>query len=298
MNAPDIRRPGYMPTRIMPQSYQDVEDIAKKAVKAGLFRYAEGTPIDVAEAQCVFAIMGGMDAGMTPAQAVRDIYVKDGKCNIAGQGVLALIWGAGFNVAEVQATEANDWTASCTITRSDGTQITRSFSKADAIRAGLWKEEPSMASTWWTFQARMLKWRAVGFAASDGASDVLRGLHILENTDIDAKARAERPQPSQSSQPAQTKVLDVPDDIDQDRAFLDGMVDGVNRGQSGGQSGDQSWNSAQHMADLKAALAVVPTTTDLATIWDSHLEASDGKLSRAWADDAESWYKAASDRLG
>lgn len=286
MNAPDVRRPGYTPTRIMPQSYEDVREIAKEAIKAGLFRAPDGTPPDVLQAQCVFAIMTGMDAGMTPSQAVQAIYVKDGKCNIAGQGCLALIWGAGCKVEQVEACEANQWTASCTIIRPRGETITRIYSKADAVRAGLWRDEVDLSSTWWTAQVRMLGWRAVGRAAADGAPDVLRGLHILEVTNDELRARGERIVPISSPPPAGPAVLDVPDDIDQDRAFLHTMT------------GGDTWDSRRHLDGLKVALENVKTTVDLGSAWDWHLQVSDVKLSSAEDAEADGYFHAAEDRLG
>lgn len=279
MNAPDIRRPGFTPTRIMPESYEDVRAIAREAVLAGLFRVPDGTPKEVAEAQCLFAIMTGLDAGMTPAQAVQAIYVKDGKCNITGQGCLALIWGAGFRVDQTHASEATGWTASCTITRPHGETVTREYSRADAIRAGLWRDEPDLSSTWWTAQIRMLDWRAVGRAAADGAPDVLRGLHILELTTADAEARESR------AVPAQEQLPDVPDDLDQDRAYLDGVVNDV-------------WSAKKHLSGLKEVMAAVRTTEQLDHLWDSHLEETDGKLSEAEDAQAQALYDAAAKRLG
>lgn len=282
MNAPvDPRRPGYIPTRIMPQSYQDVEDCARKFIKAGVFRgNPEDAPEDVKEAQCVVAIMTGMDAGMTPAQAVGAIYIKDGRCNITGQGCLALIRGAGCRVDQTEAAEANGWKASCTITRMNGEIISREYTREDAIRAGLWRNEVDLSSTWWTAQAQMLLWRSVGRAATFGCSDILRGLHILEVTNSEMDARADR-----KASPTQAPLPEVPDDIDQDRAFIAGIV-------------NDEWDSKRYLAGLKAAMENVKTAFDLNAIWDSHLHDSDGKLSSAEEQEAMALEAAACARLG
>lgn len=285
MNAPtrpDPRRPGYAPLRIMPQSYEDVREIAREAVLAGLFRAPEGTPPEVTQAQCVFAIMTGLDAGMTPAQAVQAIYVKDGKCNITGQGCLALIRGAGFLVDLTEATEANGWKASCTITRSNGEVISREYTKYDAMRAGLWRDEPDMSSSWWTAQTQMLQWRAVGRVATFGAPDVLRGLHILELTNADVEARGNRGE----ARPQIAALPEVPDDIDQERVFLDKLT------------GVDAWDSERYLGALKTACEAAQTATDLQTVWDWHLDVSDGKLSQADQDQAKTFYEQADVRVG
>lgn len=205
---------------IMPETFEDVQRIAAMAVKSELFKKGKrDEPDDVTIARCCLAVMTGLDVGLSPAQAVQSIAVINGKCLIFGGAVPGILWAHSFDIEQTEATEANNWTATCTITRPNGKKITRSFSKADAIKARLWDERETIKkqwdgkwqdkpndSPWFRFGPRMLGWRALGFAKTDGASDVMHGLDIRENDDhvmIDVTPAQERP-----------SVLAVPTDID------------------------------------------------------------------------------------
>lgn len=177
---------------IVPASFEDVQRMARMAVTAGLFK---GERKDTAEAvlgKATMAIMQGLEVGLPPMQAIQQIAVINGRCVIWGDAVPALLWAHGFKIKE--------WTdarvAYCTVTRPDGEQVTRQFSEADARKARLWDERPTVTKTWdgkaeqkpndspwFRFPDRMLQMRARGFAVRDGASDVLRGIYIREEID-------------------------------------------------------------------------------------------------------------------
>jgi len=91
-----------------------------------------------------------------------------------GDAAKALLFSRGFQIKE----DMNDdqTLAICAITRPDGTEVRRHFSKSDAMRAGLWGK----AGPWQQYPQRMLAYRALGFAARDGAADVLMGLYLTE----------------------------------------------------------------------------------------------------------------------
>lgn len=211
-------RAGARARPIMPETFEDVQRIATMAVKSGLFKKAsrdEGD--DVTTARCSLAIMTGLDVGLSPAQSIQSIAVINGRCLIYGDAVPGILWAHGFDIEQIQPDESNNWTATCTITRPNGKKITRTFSKAQAIQARLWDERETVKkkwndkweekpndSPWFRFRERMLGWRALGFAKSDGASDVLRGLDIRENADETQMIDVTPTKPS---------ALAVPDDI-------------------------------------------------------------------------------------
>ena len=79
------------------------------------------------------------------------------------------------------------------IRKDDPNPVIGRFSVADAKRAGLWKETPTVtkksrdggtyqadSGPWYSYQPRMLQMRARGFCLRDACPDVLRGLITAE----------------------------------------------------------------------------------------------------------------------
>ena len=181
MNEVTIMEPKVVPLRaggrvtaIIPQSVEEVFRIAKAIGASGL----APTGMKTVE-QITVAIMHGAEIGLPPMQAIQRIAVVNGRPTIWGDAVPALLWSRGFKIEE-----SDDGTvATCTITRPDGTTITRTFSDADAKAAGL-LDKPG---PWKQYRRRMRQMRARGFASRDGAPDVLCGLYIAEEVqDIEA----------------------------------------------------------------------------------------------------------------
>lgn len=195
---------------IVPTSFEDVQRMAKMSVAAGLFK---GERKDTAEAlvgKATMALMQGLEVGLPPMQAIQQIAVINGRCVIWGDAVPALLWSRGFKLKEwVEARVAY-----CTVTRPDGEQITRQFSEADARKARLWDERPTVTKTWdgkaeqkpndspwFRFPERMLQMRARGFAVRDGAPDVMRGIYMREEVEEHMR----------DVTPAKSVALDLPD---------------------------------------------------------------------------------------
>jgi hypothetical protein len=85
-------------------------------------------------------------------------------------------------------------TATCTIKRvGRATPIVRSFSNADAAKAGL----KGKAGPWTQYPARMRQMRARAFALRDGFPDVLKGLRVAEETHDYADFSDATPRPAQ-----------------------------------------------------------------------------------------------------
>jgi hypothetical protein len=156
---------------LVPQSLDEAFRVASAMAASGM------TPkgVDKPE-QVLVAIMAGAELGFAPFQAMQSFAVINGKPNIWGDALPALLWSRGFKIKEWFDNEDEPTKAFCQITRPDGDQIERSFSVGDAKRAGLLGKQ----GPWQQYQKRMLQMRARAFAARDGAADVLRGMHVAE----------------------------------------------------------------------------------------------------------------------
>lgn len=174
-------RAGGRVTAIIPQSVEEVFRLATAIAKSGLapstMRSAE---------QITIAIMHGAEIGLPPMQAVQRIAVVNGRPTIWGDAVPALLLSRGFRLEECIEGADDSRAAVCKVTRPDGTKIERRFSIGDARKAGLWDK----AGPWKQYPERMLQMRARGYAARDGAADVLAGLYVAEELqDIDVTPR-------------------------------------------------------------------------------------------------------------
>jgi hypothetical protein len=157
---------------IIPSSVEEVFRLAKAVASSGMAPRGMDKP-----EQLMVAIMHGLEIGMPPMQSIQRIAVVNGRPTIWGDAVPALLLSRGFKLFEwIDDAEGTEHAAVCTVTRPDGHQVTRRFSRADAMAAGLWNKQ----GPWKQYPDRMLQMRARGFAARDGAADVLSGLYITE----------------------------------------------------------------------------------------------------------------------
>lgn len=175
MNAVTQPRPQIMTggqvSALVPQSLDEAFRVATAMAASGM------TPkgVDKPE-QVLVAIMAGAELGFAPFQAMQSFAVINGKPNIWGDALPALLWSRGFKIREWFDNDDEPTKAFCCIVRPDGDEIERSFSVSDAKKAGLLGKQ----GPWQQYQKRMLQMRARAFAARDGAADVLRGMHVAE----------------------------------------------------------------------------------------------------------------------
>jgi RecT family len=128
-------------------------------------------------ANIVIAVQLGAELGLAPMQSLQSIAVINGRPSVWGDGLLGLCLRSGLleNIDEAEIGE--DLVGTCTVQRKGWTHaVTRSFSKKDAEKAGLWGK----AGPWQTYPKRMLQMRARTFALRDVFADVLRGLTSIE----------------------------------------------------------------------------------------------------------------------
>lgn len=122
----------------------------------------------------IVAIQWGAELGLAPMQAMQSIAVINGRPSIWGDAPLALVRASGLLDAINE--EVSEVGATCTVKRRGAVPVTRTFTRADAEKAGLWGK----SGTWQTYPKRMLQLRARAFALRDEFTDVLRGMPIGE----------------------------------------------------------------------------------------------------------------------
>lgn len=177
------------PTGLMPTTIDDTFRLAKALSMAGdmVPKHFQGKP----EATMA-AIVRGMEIGLAPMQALSNIAVINGRASIWGDALPALMQRAGHTLDVEYDGEGDTLRAIATLTRGDtGASIVRSFSVADAKKAGLWNKQ----GPWTAYPQRMLAMRARSFACRDGAADALMGLQIVEEM-RDAPMKDVTPKPS------------------------------------------------------------------------------------------------------
>lgn len=196
--------PGGAIAALVPQSLDDAFRLAKALAMSGdmVPKHFQGKP-----EMTMAAIVRGMEIGLAPMQALSNIAVINGRATIWGDALVALLQMKGHSIDCKIEGDGDARKAVATVKRGDtGEAIVRSFSVADAKKAGLWGKQ----GPWQAYPDRMLSMRARSFAARDGAADALMGLQVAEEVndyqpirDVTPKeggfadmARKARPQPT------------------------------------------------------------------------------------------------------
>lgn len=161
---------------LVPQDLDQAFRLAQALAGAGdmVPKHYQGQP-----QACMAAIVRGMEVGLAPMQALSSIAVINGRASLWGDALVALMLRAGHHIDVEIENEGNleQARAVATLTRGDsGKVIVRSFSYADAKRAGL----AGKTGPWQQYPLRMLANRARAFAIRDGAADALMGMAVSE----------------------------------------------------------------------------------------------------------------------
>lgn len=125
------------------------------------------------------AISKGAELGLSPLAAMQHIAPINGRATLWGDALPGLVRRSGHRIKEWMEGQGEQMVAYCTVTRSDGEEITRSFSVAQATKARLWGK----AGPWSEYPERMLQMRARSWACRDGAADALLGLAVREEVE-------------------------------------------------------------------------------------------------------------------
>lgn len=173
---------------IVPQTMEDAYRLAKAVCIAGMAPKNMASP-----EKCMIAIMHGLEIGLTPMAALQRIAIVNGRPTLYGDGVIGLVQASGLceDISERIDGEGDARVAVCEAKRrGQPTPIVRSFSVADAKKAGLW----SKSGPWQEYPERMLRMRARAFALRDGFADVLGGLYLKEEIDDIAVSASSEPE--------------------------------------------------------------------------------------------------------
>lgn len=217
-NALSVQAGGQM-SAIVPRNLDEAYRLSQAIALSGI------APNGMKKAeQILVAVMHGMEIGLPPMQAVQRIAVINGRPTLWGDAVPALLWSHGFEIDEGIDGKDDERVAWCEVTRPTGKKIRRTFSVKQAIKAGLWAKD-----LYKKFDDRMLQMRARGFAARDGAPDVLSGLYLAEEVQDMAPMRDVTPAPLEipeelfADEPDQIEPT-AEDSADEPIADADGLI--------------------------------------------------------------------------
>ena len=158
------------------------------------------------------AMMRGLEVGLAPMQALSSIAVINGRPTMWGDALPALVQRAGHHIDVTYEGEGEQLRAVATLTRGDtGKQVVRTFSMADAKRAGLLNKQ----GPWTQYPQRMLMHRARTWAIRDGASDALMGMEAAEEVSDYGPDRARDVTPAAPAPRRGGVVYADPDPVDE-----------------------------------------------------------------------------------
>jgi len=126
---------------------------------------------------CLVGMQWGHELGLKPLQSLQGIAVINGRPSIWGDTLLAIARSSPLCEYITEGMDA-DGTAWCKAKRRGEPEQVRTFSDADAKTAGL----QGKAGPWVTNPKRMKQMRARAFALRDVFTDVLRGMHMAEES--------------------------------------------------------------------------------------------------------------------
>lgn len=130
-------------------------------------------------ANILVAVQWGMELGLQPMQAMQSIAVINGRPSLWGDAVIGLVRASGLCEYIYEEVAGDGTSATCrTKRKGDTEEVKRTFTMADAEKAGLkGKQGP-----WSQYPKRMLQMRARSWCLRDVYPDVLRGVHVAEES--------------------------------------------------------------------------------------------------------------------
>ena len=151
----------------------------------------------------MIAEMGAM-LGIHPMAALQGVDVIEGNPTIKPALMSALVRERGFTLRSwtTGTIEGGDIAAHATLVRPDDPEFTyeSTWTPFDAIRAGkvdsyepdgngVWhiraRSEKDKPLPWEAFTKRMLRWRVIGDVCTEGAEDILLGIHYMPDELVD-----------------------------------------------------------------------------------------------------------------
>lgn len=167
------------------QSLDDLWRFSQAIVNSGIYKDINSPEIAVVK------IQAGLELGLTPVWALSNVMVIQGRCCVWGDSMLGLVQAHPDCVDVIETSEGSgeNLEATCEVQRRNRLPVKRTFSVADAKKAGLWGK----AGPWQTYPKRMLQMRARSWACRDSFADALRGLGVIEEArDVEPRPVAAR----------------------------------------------------------------------------------------------------------
>tara|TARA_R100000656_G_C3939975_1_gene126539 strand:+ start:204 stop:1007 length:804 start_codon:yes stop_codon:yes gene_type:complete len=161
---------------LVPSNINEAMQLAEILSKSSLIPvYLRGKPDDI-----FVIILWGLEISLGPIQACNNISPINGKLALWGDAMLALVQS--HPEYDGHKEYIKDDVAYCEVKRKGSDWHISTFSKEDAILAGLWGgiTKSGKATAWKSHPKRMLKMRARGFALRDQFADALEGLISVE----------------------------------------------------------------------------------------------------------------------
>lgn len=218
---------------IVPQSIEEAFRMADAIFMSGMYpesyaadaerrtgKQMQGVDRIATTSRIMVGIQKAMEVGLPPISGLSSIYIVNNRPTIYGDGIPAILYSSGKVTRFKEWNEGtwgqDDYVCKCLIQRNDMEDpIEREFSWADAKKAGLINK----TGPWTTHPKRQLQMRARGFAARDGAADLLNGLGIYEEvidipekkTEVDTSSLDDNPTtPSPETIPQVSDNLTTP----------------------------------------------------------------------------------------
>jgi len=172
---------------------------------------------DTAE-KVMVAVQTGLEIGLTPSQALQNLYVVNSRVSIPGETAIALVRQSGvleYLDDRFEGEEGTDDFAAVIVSKrnDDRHEKVTQFTVAEAKEAGLWmsKTPKGRDTPWVRYPKDMLRWKAYGRHLRLYYPDVLKGLRLREEEEAEVY---EAPQIDQSvprrkdRKPVESRQLD------------------------------------------------------------------------------------------
>lgn len=153
---PPLIASGGRPLAIIPRSFDEAYRIGKAAV------VGKWAPYGWKDEQATLAIMHGAEVGLPPMMSLQKICVINGRPSIWGDAVpaIALATGQLEDWSEGVRGDGEDMVAFCIVKRRGiKSPMEVTFSVADARRAGLWDERPTVGRMVWDKKKGQKVWK-------------------------------------------------------------------------------------------------------------------------------------------
>ena len=158
--------------RLVPQNFGELERLATILCKSDI------VPKDLQgkAANVLLVLMYGNEIGISPAQALQNVMVVNGRPSLWGDATMGLCIASEVYEDSKDSFDDTTMTATFKAKRKGKDWVVRTFSQKDAEKAKLWTKQ----GPWQEYPKRMLFHRARSWALRDTFPDVLKGIRYFE----------------------------------------------------------------------------------------------------------------------